>query len=617
MLQEKNIVTISELLDAGAHFGHKAARWNPKMAPYIYGIKDNIHIINLAYTAGLIKVAAKVIYDTVKKNGKVLFVGTKLQASDIVAQYAENCGQYYVNHRWLGGMLTNWSTVSRSINKMVHLEKKLEDHEELIGYTKKEILSMQRAKNNLERSLGGIRNMGGRPDLLIIIDVNKEHLAVKEASRIGIPTIAIIDTNADPNVVDYPIPGNDDAMRSIRLYCKIFSDAALLGIEHALAASGVDLGTIAGDTPSEKFKAARKITKMKPSKKVPKIAVGQDQKKLTQYNEEFMVALDNNEVEDNAKNAQDANRQVDTASKDANAEKNVASTNVKVDLGLVKKLREATGIGITECKKALQDTNGDFKEALTTLRKKASLKISSKLSRQATEGIVALAVHQNSGAMAEINFETDFIARNENIQKFALEVANLAVSHHNIESLKQAKLASGITVNEGINNNIALVGENIRLSNVRHVKLNNAGVIISYVHNAIVDNAGQIAVLVALESNADSGKVEKLGKKIAMHIAASSPLFLHTEDVPTDVIEKEKQLFIEQARSSGKPDSIIEKMVDGRIRKFMEEVVLMDQIFVVDGKSRISEVLSNASKEYGADIKISSFARLKVGEEML
>ncbi|KJV57241.1 ribosomal protein S2 [Orientia chuto str. Dubai] len=271
-------ITISELLDAGVHYGHKASRWNPKMAPYIFGKRDDVHIINLDYTVSQIAVVKKVIYNEIKeKKGRILFVDTK-RHRDIVAPYAENCGQYYVTHRWLGGMLTNWVTVSKAINKLDKLEKKLADQEKLACYTKREILSMQRIRNNLERSFSGVRNMGGKPTLLIVMDINKDHIAVKEARREKIPVIAIVDTNSDPDLVDYPIPGNDDAIRSIRLYCKIFSDAVLLAIEDMLAASGVDLGAIKGDDASEKLKAAKKITRMNTSQKISKINVIQNKK---------------------------------------------------------------------------------------------------------------------------------------------------------------------------------------------------------------------------------------------------------------------------------------------------------------------------------------------------
>jgi small subunit ribosomal protein S2 len=259
-------VSISDLLDAGVHFGHKTSRWNPKMAPYLYGIKDDVHIIDLQQTLPLLNVSLKAIYDIIRKNGRVLFVGTKIQAGEVIAEYAQECGQYYVNHRWLGGMLTNWGTVSKSIKTLENLEKILDDEETASGYTKKELLDISRKKEKLERSLGGIRSMGGKPDLLIVIDTNKEKIAIQEARTLNIPIIAVVDSNSDPDNIDYPIPGNDDAIRSIKLYCSLFAQSALAGIEDALSASGVDLGAVAGG--EGKFKAGKKVAKLQNSKKV-------------------------------------------------------------------------------------------------------------------------------------------------------------------------------------------------------------------------------------------------------------------------------------------------------------------------------------------------------------
>lgn len=258
-------VNIRDLLDAGVHFGHKTSRWNPKMAPYIYGVRDDIHVIDLQHTAALMQRALNVIFETVKKNGKILFVSTKIQASEVIAEYAEKCGQYYVNHRWLGGMLTNWGTISNSIKKLDNLEKVLQNEEECSGYTKKEILDMTRKKDKLLRSLGGIRHIDSKPNLLVIIDTNKEHLAIQEAVKLGIPIIAIVDTNSNPDNIDHPIPGNDDAIRSIKLYCNLFAEAVLAGIEESLVASGVDLGSI--DNPEEKNKNIKNIAKLKSTKK--------------------------------------------------------------------------------------------------------------------------------------------------------------------------------------------------------------------------------------------------------------------------------------------------------------------------------------------------------------
>lgn len=254
-------VSVGDLLDAGIHFGHKTSRWNPKMAPYIYGVRDDIHIIDLQQTVPLMQIALQKIYETVKNNGKVLFVSGKVQATDLIAEYAEKCGQFYVNNRWLGGMLTNWGTISKSIKKLNNIEKILEDEEQIASFTKKEILDLTRKRIKLLKSLAGIRNIGGRPDLIVVIDTNREHLAISEAVKLNVPIVAVVDSNSNPDNVDYPIPGNDDAIRSIRLYCSLFADAALAGIQDALTDSGADAG-LAQKVESKNLDGVTKLEKV-------------------------------------------------------------------------------------------------------------------------------------------------------------------------------------------------------------------------------------------------------------------------------------------------------------------------------------------------------------------
>ncbi len=230
--------TLRQLVEAGVHFGHHARRWNPQMAPYIYGKKDNVHIIDLQKTYPMLYSALAVARDVAAKGGKVLFVATKRQAQDIVKESAERCGQYYVNYRWLGGMLTNWKTVNRSINRLVKLNE-MEEKNAYDGYTKKEMQNIKKEQGKLALSLDGIKNMGGQPDLLFVIDTPKESLAIKEAKKLGIPVIGITDTNANPYDVDYPVPGNDDAIRAIQLYCELISSAVLDGMQAEVAAQGV------------------------------------------------------------------------------------------------------------------------------------------------------------------------------------------------------------------------------------------------------------------------------------------------------------------------------------------------------------------------------------------
>jgi small subunit ribosomal protein S2 len=244
--------TMRQLLEAGVHFGHRTYRWNPKMAPYIYGARNGIHFIDLEQTMPLLHRALEVVRETVSGGGRALFVGTKRQAAEAVAQAARSCGQYYVQHRWLGGMLTNWNTMSVSIKRLKELDAIGE--EETQGLTKKERLQLEREREKLERSLGGIKDMGGLPSVLIIIDTNKEEIAVQEARKLGIPVVAVLDSNSDPDGIDFPIPGNDDASRAITLYCDLFSRAVLAGIKVEMAERG-DIGE-AADMPGDNEPAA-------------------------------------------------------------------------------------------------------------------------------------------------------------------------------------------------------------------------------------------------------------------------------------------------------------------------------------------------------------------------
>ena len=232
--------TMRQLLEAGVHFGHHTRRWNPAMAPYLFGVRNQVHIIDLQQTVPLLDRALKAVRDTVAGGGRVLFVGTKRAAAEYVAESATRCGQYYVNHRWLGGMLTNWKTITGSIKRLRQIEEMLSG--DTHGLTKKEILELTRDKEKLDRSLGGIKEMGGLPDILFIIDTNKEKLAVEEANKLGIPVVAVLDSNSDPAGVTYPIPGNDDAIRAITMYCDLVASAVLDGISAELGASGIDIG---------------------------------------------------------------------------------------------------------------------------------------------------------------------------------------------------------------------------------------------------------------------------------------------------------------------------------------------------------------------------------------
>jgi len=247
--------TMRQLLEAGVHFGHHTRRWNPKMAPYLFGVRNGVHIIDLEQSVPMLHRAMQAVRDVVAGGGRVLFVGTKRQAQERVAESAKRCGQYYVNHRWLGGMLTNWKTISQSIKRLREMEERLSG--DTSGLTKKEVLMLTRERDKLERALGGIKEMGGLPDVLFIIDTNKESIAVQEANKLGIPVVAVIDSNSSPDGIAFPIPGNDDALRAIDTYCELISGAVLDGLTAEMVAAGIDVGAQedAGETLPEESEA--------------------------------------------------------------------------------------------------------------------------------------------------------------------------------------------------------------------------------------------------------------------------------------------------------------------------------------------------------------------------
>ncbi len=240
--------SMRQLLEAGVHFGHNTRRWNPKMEQYIFGVRNGIHIIDLQQTVPLLHRAMTAVRDTVKGGGRVLFVGTKRQATNRIAEAAARCGQYYVNHRWLGGMMTNWQTISNSIKRLRTLDEQLAGETE--GLTKKETLGLTRERGKLDRALGGIKEMGGLPDILVVIDTNKESIAIAEANKLGIPVIGIIDSNSSPDGIDFPIPGNDDAIRAISLYCDLIVGSVFDGLQAEITQTGGDVGA-AEDVPAE------------------------------------------------------------------------------------------------------------------------------------------------------------------------------------------------------------------------------------------------------------------------------------------------------------------------------------------------------------------------------
>ena len=251
--------TMRQLLEAGVHFGHHTRRWDPKMNPFIFGVRNNTHIIDLQQSVPMLHHALQAMRDTAASGGRILFVGTKRQARDLVAQHAERCGQYYVNDRWLGGMLTNWTTISKSIKRLKDLTAELDDSSAETARTKRELLERTRSRDKLERTLGGIKDMAGLPNMIFVVDTVKEHLAIAEAKTLGIPVVAIVDSNSNPEDITYPIPGNDDAIRAVNLYCELVGNAVLDGLQAEMVEAGVDIGAAEDMPAAEEVGAAPDI----------------------------------------------------------------------------------------------------------------------------------------------------------------------------------------------------------------------------------------------------------------------------------------------------------------------------------------------------------------------
>ncbi|PCJ25359.1 MAG: elongation factor Ts [Rickettsiales bacterium] len=284
-----------------------------------------------------------------------------------------------------------------------------------------------------------------------------------------------------------------------------------------------------------------------------------------------------------------------------------------ITASLVKELREKTGAGMMDCKKALVETNGESEAAIDWLRTKGLAAAAKKAGRTASEGLTGVCVDGTKGAAIEINSETDFVSKNEVFQNIVKEVSAIAIGHDSLEGLKAASTKSGKSVEDEIIANVATIGENLNLRRMESVSVTD-GVIASYIHNATTENMGRIAVLVALESTGDKAKLMELAKQIAMHVAAARPQCLNAESVDSALVQREKDIFTKQSKASGKPDNIIEKMIEGRIRKFLEEIVLLNQTFVIDGKTKISELVASFAKELGTPVELKSYVRFELGE---
>ena len=628
--------TMRQLLEAGVHFGHQTRRWNPKMAPYLFGVRNGVHIIDLTQTVPLLHRALVATRDVAAAGGRILFVGTKRQAQEPVTRSAKRSGQYYVNHRWLGGMLTNWKTISQSIRRLRELEGRLA--EGTLGMTKKETLQLTRERDKLERALGGIKDMGGLPDLIFVIDTNKEAIVIAEAKVLGIPVVAVVDSNSAPDGIAYPVPGNDDASRAINLYCDLMVGAVLDGIQAEMAASGADLGAIeelpeelavAEElAPPEELAAAEETAPPDEAAGSPGDGPngadepGADGSEAAEDRDARSADAGCRGRERAGSRAGGAQRLLtgDRRAARGPAQKRSHQASAKnpmaeITANLVKQLRDQTGAGMMDCKAALTETGGDLEDATDWLRKKGLAAAAKKAGRLTADGLIGLQVEARRGALVEVNSETDFVARNEVFQKLVRAIAAVAPrAGGDLEALLRLRLPdSGRSVADEITHTISVLGENINLRRTAAIAVD-AGVVGSYVHGALAPGLGKIGVLVGLHSAGDAEQLAAFGKQLAMHIAAARPQAVTVDRLVPAMVERERAIYAEQARASGKPDSIVDKMVEGRMRKYHEEVVLLEQVFVLDTSLKVKDAIDRLAETLGSSIAIAGFVRFALGE---
>jgi len=546
-------VTMRQMLEAGVHFGHQTRFWNPKMAPYIFGHRNKIHIINLEKTLAQFQDAARYVKQLSANRGTVLFVGTKRSSREVIAEEAQRCGMPFVDQRWLGGMLTNFKTVKGSIKRLKDMETVLSEGG-IERMPKKEGLLFQREYDKLVRSLGGIKDMAGMPDAIFVIDVGYHKIAVTEANKLGIPVIGIVDTNHAPEGIDYIIPGNDDASRAVRLYARGLADVILEGRSAALAEIAKHADDEEEFVKSTNLRKQFKFFNDRKSGALPPI---------------FLTG---------------------------------AQRMAEITASMVKALREKTDAPMMECKKALAEAEGDLAKAEEILRVKLGSKASKAASRTAAEGVVAVYISDDRklGAIVELNSETDFVAKNDDFVGFSLELAKLVAeqSPADVQALSALQTSHGVSVESHRAALVGKIGENMNIR--RFQRLQAQGHLASYIHGG-----SKIGVVVDL-----IGADESLAKDLAMHIAASKPKSLDRSGVPEELIDAERRVATEKAAESGKPAEIVAKMVEGSVQKFLKEVTLLGQIFVKDDKVTIEQLLKQRQAS------VPSFVLYVVGEGM-
>lgn len=561
-------LSIPQMIERGVHLGHLARFWNPKMKEYIHSTRSGVHIINLVKTERMFRRALSYIEKIVSKGGKILFVGTKARATDLLALHAQRCDMPYVNHRWLGGMLTNFKTVKKSIQRLTKYQE-MEEKGVLAKFTKKEALMKRREISNLERTFGGIKKMNRLPDALFVVDVGYEDIAIKEANKLGIPVIGLVDTNNSPDGVQYMIPSNDDAIRAI--------DYSLSIIANMIA----------------EIRDQRALDDAEEVKKSVGVAAKSTDKKESAPAKE--------------PKAETAKKETKTASKTKTAEAQKATTDVKdtteapkaakatISAAEVKKLREMTGVGMMECKKALVQAEGDFDKAQEVLEQMGLKKVAKTASRVAAEGQIHVIAKDDLVGLVEINCETDFVARDAKFEELKELITSVVTKPVTLEELL-ALTADGKTVQEHIDQAITQLGEKIEVRRVAFDKAQGT-------KTGFYNHTGKIGTIVQLKADHDS-----VARDLAMHISAMNPTYTTAQDVPAAELEKMTEGLKAAVKDEGKPEELHAEIVAGRLEKDVAAITLMGQQFIKNPDLTVADWLKAEKAE------LESYTRFEVGE---
>ena len=638
------VVTMRQLLESGVHFGHQTRRWNPKMKRFIMTERNGIYIIDLQQSLAYIDRSYAFIKDAVAKGGTVMFVGTKKQAQEAIAEQATRVGMPYVNQRWLGGMLTNFQTVHQRINRLKELDEI--DFDDVAGSsrTKKELLQMRRERDKLNKSLGGIREMSRTPAAVWIVDTNKEHLAVEEARKLRIPIVGILDSNCDPDLVDFPIPGNDDAIRAVGLLTRVVADAVAEGL---IARSGVKTGEgeavapgaeeplaewerelLGGDAEKRRRDRGRPGRRGCRSRGDPRRRGDPGRRgSPRRRGDPGCRGSPRRRGDPGCRGSPrrrgdpgcrgDPRRRRGPRRARGSRRRGRGARRGRQDRGLnhfsrdtseirgtrpmaftaadVKRLREMTGAGMMDCKKALDEADGDFDKAVELIRIKSGKKMAERAAeREASSGLVAHA----PGVLVELKSETDFVAKNADFIAAAQRIADAAAEAKpaDVEALRAVSLGDE-TVGEVVDGLAVSIGEKIELGQYVHFD----GPVVAYMHKRAADLPPAVGVLVEYDGNADAAR------GAAMQIAAMRPQYLTRDEVPADIVEHERGIAEATSREEGKPEQAIAKITEGRLNGFFKDVVLLEQPSVTENKKTVKAVLDEA----GTTVK--RFARFEVG----